>query len=420
MDIGRRTFVRSAVGIAAASSIGERLAPTSSVDEGDELFWKGIAGEYDVTPDVTNLENGNWGIMARPVLNAYLEHTRRVNKENSYYSRRKYGADHRAVVERVASVLGAGPNEVAISRNATEALQNLITGYNRLKPGDAVLYSDLDYDSMQTAMEYLRERRGVQVVRIEIPEPASVQSVLDGYERALRSNPRCKLVLLTHLSHRTGLVMPVREIAGMARGRGADVILDAAHSWGQLDFKIGDLNVDFAGFNLHKWMGAPIGAGVMYVRSKRLADIDPYLAEPDPKGPSISTRVHTGTVNMAAVLTVPAALDFQERIGAARREKRLRALRDRWAKVFAAHPVVQLLTPEDPRMYGGMTSFRIRGKTSKEQNAEVAKRLAEDYRVFTVVREGVANGACVRVTPSYYTSAADIDRLIGALRKLFG
>ena len=206
--------------------------------------------------------------------------------------------------------MGVSVEEIAFTRNATEAMKALILQYNRLKPGDAVLYADLDYDSMQTSMESLARRRGVHVIMIALPEPATRQSLIDTYRTAFDANPNVKMVLLTHLSHRTGLVLPIAEIATMARERGIDAIVDAAHSVGQLDFKLPDLKSDFIGMNLHKWIGAPLGCGAIYVRRDRLSAIDPDPAE-SPKSSDILTKVHTGTPDYAAHLTVPAALAFQ-------------------------------------------------------------------------------------------------------------
>jgi isopenicillin-N epimerase len=416
MSIDRRAFVKSATGFLATSVVGGFDYARLFAADG-QPDWAEIAKLYDVTRDITNLENGNWGLMARPVLAEYIAKTEFVNKNNSYYARRSYRDDLKKVTARVASVLGASPEEVVITRNATEALQNLITNYNKLKPGDSVLYADLDYDSMQTAMQWLHTRRGVTVTKFSLPEPATYQGIIEAYDAALRKTPRCKLLLLTHLSHRTGLVVPVREIVQMARSRGVGVIVDAAHSWGQLDFRIRDLDVDFAGMNLHKWMGNPIGAGVMYIRKDRIGDIDPYLGEPG-AADAVTTRVHTGTMNMAAVLTVPAALDFHEKIGGANKQARLRSLRNRWVNAVGDHRGIEILTPHDDRMHGGITSFRLVGKTSTADNIAIAKRLAEEHRVFTVHREGPAKGACVRVTPGFYTSEADVDKLITGIRAL--
>ncbi|GAA0936219.1 hypothetical protein GCM10009560_44760 [Nonomuraea longicatena] len=170
------------------------------------------------------------------------------------------------------------------------------------------MYADLGYHSAQYAMDWPRERRGVRVERLVIPEPATRQAVLDAYAAALSATPRLRLLLLTHMNNRTGLVLPVRQIVAMARARGVDVIVDAAHSWGQLDFTIADLDADFGVFSLHKWMGAPLGSGFLYIRRDRLADIDPAYADQSHPADDIRSRVHSGTRDVAPVLAVDAAL----------------------------------------------------------------------------------------------------------------
>ena len=305
--IDRRMML--AGGMAATVPLPGIAAPTRVHAPGpdDEAFWAGVAADYDRPSDgIVQLENGNWGAMARPVRLAYEQAVARVNRDTSYYARRGMLADLRAAREAVANELGVPPEEIAFTRNATEALKALILGYNRLSPGDAVLYADLDYDSMQACMESLGPRRGVRVRRIALPEPATRQALIDAYAQAMAAEPRLKLILLTHLSHRTGLVLPVREIATMARARGIDVIVDAAHSWQQLDFALPDLDCDFVGLNGHKWLGAPLGTGILHIRRPALARIDRDPAE-DAAGPdSLLSRVHTGTLDYAAWLTAPA------------------------------------------------------------------------------------------------------------------
>ncbi|RZM08950.1 MAG: aminotransferase class V-fold PLP-dependent enzyme, partial [Sphingomonas sp.] len=272
--IDRRALLAGGMAAAALPTAG-----TSAAATGEEAFWRSVAATYDRPADVIQLENGNWGAMPRPVLHAYQETVARVNRDTSFYARRGMTSDIVASRADVAVELGVPPEEIAFTRNATEALKALILGYNRLERGDAVLYADLDYDSMQACMESLGPRRGVRVLKIALPEPATREGLLDAYERAIRAEPRLRLILLTHLSHRTGLVLPVREIAAMARERGIDVIVDAAHSWQQLDFTLPDLDCDFVGLNGHKWLGAPLGVGMIHIRRAALARIDGDPAE---------------------------------------------------------------------------------------------------------------------------------------------
>jgi selenocysteine lyase/cysteine desulfurase len=409
MDVDRRTMLAGAAALPLAS------APIAAAAAADD--WERIAREYDVTREVIQLEHGNWGMMAKPVLAAYRAHVERVNRETSYYARRSMVGDLETVRATLASAMGVAVDEIAFTRNATEAMKTLILQYNRLKPGDAVLYADLDYDSMQTSMQSLGPRRDVRVIKIGLPEAATGQSLVDTYRAAFDAYPAIKLVLLTHLSHRTGLVLPVAEIVTLARARGIDALVDAAHSVGQLDYRLPDLKADFVGINLHKWIGAPLGVGAIYIRRERIEAIDPDPAE-SPSSTDIRTRAHTGTPDYAAQLTLPAALAFQGAIGAAPREARLRALRDRWVRQVVGLPRVEVLTPEVPGMYGAITAFRLRGRTSHDDNVALAKALLDQHRIFTVHRDGLASGSCVRVTPALATRMSDCDALAAAIRSL--
>jgi selenocysteine lyase/cysteine desulfurase len=386
----------------------------------DTAFWSDVAALHDVDRSVTNLENGYWGVMAKPVLAEYIRQIERVNRENTILARSTYDAEAEAAREALARVVGVGASEIAFTRGATEALQLLISNYNGLEPGDAVAYCDLDYDSMQYAMAWLKDRRGVEVVTFAIPEPATRQAVLDAYAELLADTPKLKLLLVTHVSHRTGLVMPVADIAAMAKAKGVDVILDAAHSWGQIDFAVKDLGVDFIGFNLHKWIGAPLGLGFVHIARDRLDMIDRAYGDLDWPQDDIRSRVHTGTTDFATVLTLPAALRLHEEIGAPAKAARLRHLRDVWVAKARTLPGVEILTPDEAGMAGGITSFRLAGKGSKNEVDALRTVLREKYAVLTVRRAGIAKGQALRVTPAIHSSEADVERLAAALAAELG
>lgn len=383
----------------------------------DEAFWSRVAAQFDLSPAITNLENGFWGVMARPVFQAYQRQLERVNVEGVYYVRTTYAQDLEAARARVAAALGASVDEIAFTRGATEAMQVLISGYNRLKPGDAVLCGDLDYQGMQYAMNWLAARRGARVVKIAMPEPATADRLVETYVAALDANPDVRLMLLMHCSHKTGLIFPVKEIVALARARGVDVLVDAAQSWGQIPVDVKNLGADFIGFTLQKWIAGPVGLGVVYIRKSRLADIDRMMADEDNPADSILSRVHSGTANFAAALTAPAALDFHDQLGAANKAARLRYLRDRWVGAVRGIEGVEILTPDEPGRAGGMTSFRLKG-TSTDHNQRLVETLRDRYRIFTARRTGIARGDCVRVTPAIYNSVADVDRLAAAIGEL--
>ncbi|MGV1761758.1 aminotransferase class V-fold PLP-dependent enzyme [Rhizobium sp. A22-96] len=379
-------------------------------------MWKAVRDLYDIDPAMTNLENGYWGIMAKPVLAEYLRLSEKINRQNTAYARIHFGADWKLGRDAVAAASGFDSSEVALTRGATEALQLLISNYNLLRPGDAVLYADLDYDCAQYAMQWLADRRGVEVVKIALPEPATRQAVIDTYAQAFAAHPRLKLVLLTQLSHRTGLVIPVKEIAAMARAKGIDVILDAAHSWGQITDDPKELGVDFIAFNLHKWIGAPLGLGFIRIAKHRLGDIDPQLGDQDNPATSIESRVHTGTLNFASVMTLPSALKLHLDIGVAAKAARVRHLRDIWVAEARKIEPIEILTPDEDDMVGGITSFRVKTWASPSEVSTLVAALRDKYNVLTVARTGPAKGPCVRVSPAIYTTEDDMLKLAFALK----
>jgi isopenicillin-N epimerase len=375
----RRDFVRSAA-LASAASLAasvpaaatpldddearalllEALAPPAGhpdVAARDEGYWRKVAARYRVLGGTTNLEAGYFGMMAAPVLEAYHRHIDRANRASSYFARREYPAIMGAARGRVAAALGAQPAEIALSRGATEALQALIGQYNGVKAGETVLYADLDYNAMQWAMNALAQRTGASVARFDIPEPATYDNVIAAYTAALDANPRTKLLLLTHCNNKTGLIIPVKELTALAHARGIDVVVDAAHSFGQIPVSLADLGADFVGINLHKWIGAPVGAGALYIRQGKLDRIDRAHADESAPLTSINSRIHTGTTHFATVMTIPDALDFHQSIGIEAKSARLRFLRDRWA--IPARQIAGGRRPHPRRSTHGRCAHRL-------------------------------------------------------------
>jgi selenocysteine lyase/cysteine desulfurase len=414
----RRQILTSA-GIAPALLAAPALsAPllTDSIPVSD------LPRHYDVTADVHNLEAGYWSPMPRLVAQEFACHHAMVNHENSLFGRnvlpgeKGYYFHAQAAQAAIARQVGAWPEEIAITRSGSDALQMLITNYKPLRPGDGVICCDLDYDSTLAAMTFLESRRGAQLVKFAMPEPATTANILAAYDKALKDTPHAKLLLVTLISHRTGLVTPVREIVAMARARGVDAIVDIAHGVALLDFHLDDLGADFAGWSVHKWTSAPLGTGAMYIRKNRLADIEPafgnFVFDPG----DINARVPEGTINFANILTIPKAVEFHFAVGAAAKEKHMRGLRDRWVHAVRDLKDVRIMVPDDPARYCAITSFRLKGMDTLERAHQVQARLLEKHRVLTVWRAGVASGPVIRVTPGLYATNDDVDALAKALR----
>jgi isopenicillin-N epimerase len=420
--LDRRQFIKTTAALASVP-----LALKATVGHAEEdAFWKKIISEHDVSKDYINLDAGRWGIMVNPVLEEFIRRTRLITQNSSYYARNidispelggQYREENKIIPKVLAASLGVGEDEIALTRNATEGLQHLISGYNLLKSDDTVIISDLDYGSVAREMEVRTKRDGVNVFKIILPEPATYQNIIDAYEKALIDNPKTKLLLLTHISHKTGLCLPVKEITKIAKSRGADVILDAAHSWWQMDFDFTDYGVDFAGFNLHKWVGAPLGVGCMYINKNRIADIDVRAGKGGEDSTNINDRVQTGTMNLATIMTVPTALKYHDEIGIKNIDRRLKDLRNRWVNEFADDDRVQILTPQDERMHAGITSFRLKGMTGRAENSQLCTTLLSKYGLNTNP-QSADSGWMLRVVPGLYNTMDDIDKFSAALKKI--
>ena len=367
---------------------------------------------------MVNLEHGYWGQMANPVKAFFQQATDRINQQNSYYARREYDNDLKNNVQAIADALGVSPDEIALTRNASEAMQNLVRQYRNWAPGDKVLYSDIDYPNFKRLIRWLEEARGVEVVKITIPERATRQMLLDAYTTAMAAHPELKAMLLTHVCNQHGLRLPAQDITTAARRRNIDVFCDAAQSWGLTDFKVEDLGVDFAIFNLHKWIGAPVGVGALYIRREALDKVSPFPGESERDTSRAASRVNTATVNFAAFISVAPALQFQQRIGLRNKEERLKYLASLWRGPADTMRHINVLGAADTDSATGMGGFRVRGKTSLEDNRALQKRLETEFGVFTVVRDGLDGGCIIRVTPQVHTTLADVGQLVAALERL--
>ena len=280
------------------------------------------------------------------------------------------------------------------------------------RAGVAVLRARHDYDSAIEALAMVAARKDLTLVQIDVPlDPASDDAIVDLYRAAL--TPRTRVLLVTHVVHRTGQIMPVARIAAMAKEHGVDVIVDGAHALAHLDYKLADLDVPFASFNLHKWVGAPLGVGLLYVARDRIADIAALYGDTSHAPGDIDRLGHFGTMPPAPILAIEDALDFHDAIGGANKEGRLRYLSRYWQDRVRDVPGVRLFTPTDPRRHGALAAFGIAGMAA----ADVSDRLMREHRLFTVVRT-IGDDACVRVTPHLYTTTADLDVLVKAIRTL--
>jgi len=376
----------------------------------DESYWDMVRLYFPRKGDYINLENGYFSPQASPTL---LHHQRRedyINSTTSWYMRREQTAAFETVRTKLADFLGIDSEELAITRNTTESLNNLICGFP-WKPGDEVIIGNQDYGSMVAAFHQIQKRLGIKVIIANVPmHPSSDGEVVDAYLKHATS--KTKLIHLTHLINLTGQVIPVATIADKAHDMGIEVAVDAAHSIAQLDFKIPDLHADYVAASLHKWLCCPLGNGFLWMKKQHISKIWPLLAPEGQPEDNIRKFQQQGTRPLQSVETISKAIDFHNSIGSALKEARLKYLMHYWVSKVALLSKVTIHTPwEEATRCSAIVNVGIEGFTP----AQLAEKLLTDFKIFTVaIDHPIVKG--VRVTPHLYTSIDELDAMVNAIQ----
>lgn len=374
----------------------------------DEDFWAWVKSEYTVSPNLLNLNNGGVCPQPKVVQDAHIRFYQYANEAPSYYMWRILDQGREALRSKLADLAGCSAEELAINRNATEGLNTVIFGLN-LKPGDEVVLTKQDYPNMLNAWKQREKRDGVKLVHLNLELPSEDDdAIVQQYVKAF--TPKTKVVHITHLVNWVGQVLPVRKIADEAHKRGIEVIADGAHSFALFDFKIPDLGCDYYATSLHKWLGAPFGSGMLYVRQPKIRNVWALLSNNEPDGPDIRKFESLGTRSFASEMAIGTAVDFHNSLGTARKFARAHYLKNYWAERVRDLPGVRVHTSLKPDYAGAVALFSIDGM----KPAEIDGQLINKYKIHTVGIDW-ENIHGVRVTPHVYHSPKDLDRLVAAI-----
>lgn len=414
MAIDKREFLRRLGGAAAAAALGERAGGWFDLHPehlaGEDQFWALVRANYRLTSDYTNLENGYYSMQAQPVLEAFLGHVRAVNFAASRYMRTRQVDDKAAARDQLAAMAGCSPQELIVTRNTTESLDTVISGFD-WRAGDEAVMAEQDYGAMLQMFAQTARRYKMVNTLVSLPhDPSSDDQIVDLYAAAI--TPKTRLLMVCHMVNITGQILPVRKIAAMAHARGVQVMVDGAHAFAQLQFAIPELDVDYYGASLHKWLGCPLGAGILYVRKDRIAGLWPLFGDNAPDD-DIRKLNHTGTHPVHTDLAIADAIAWHEFLGTARKEARLRHLQRYWTEQVRGVAGIRLFTPTDPARSCAIATVGVVGLTPKQ----LAETLLERYRIYTVAIDG-AGVHGVRVTPHVFTTKLELDGLVTALRAL--
>lgn len=376
-------------------------------------FWSDIRTAFRLHPDWINLENGYYCIMANPVLEASIEHARELNLLGSRYLRTRQADDKTAIRRQLAEFAGCATEEVIVTRNTTESLDTVISGFD-WKAGDEAVMAAQDYGSMLDMFSQQARRHGIVNRVISLPNhPESDEAIVRLYEQAI--TPRTRLLMVCHVVNITGQILPVPKICDMARRHGVPVMVDGAHSFAHLDFRIPDLGCDYFGTSLHKWLGAPLGSGLLYVRRDRVKSLWPLLGDSGYPEDDIRKLNHIGTNPVHTELTIADALAFHQRVGSSRKEARLRFLQEYWTGQVRGLPGITLNTPAQSFRACAIANVGV----DRLAPAELATALLEKYRIWTVAIDAPHAGVRgVRITPHLFTKTAELDNLVRAIKEL--
>ncbi len=389
----------------------EALADHTGTPEeiaGDESFWFEVQQAFTVDRSLINLNNG--GVCPAPafVQDAMKKHWDFANKAPTYTMWQIQEPQKETVRRRLARMFGCDPEEIALTRNASEGLQICQLGTD-LKRGDELLTTNQDYPRMITTWRQRERREGLIMKQFSIPVPAEdPDEIVSLFERNITS--RTKVILMCHVINLTGQILPVKQVVQMARKKEIPVIVDGAHSFAHFDFKLSDLDCDYYATSLHKWLCAPHGTGMLFVRKDKIKGLWPMMASPEKMDDDIRKFEEIGTHPAAPYLAVAEALTFHQGIGSKRKEVRLRYLRDRWAKRLMKHDRVRLHTSLKPEFSCGLANVQIKGIEPGELNAHLWSK----HRIITVpIKHAEFEG--IRVTPNIYTTLEEIDRFCDAV-----
>jgi len=415
--MNKREFIQKfgLVGLATYSLPGDIIYDKNKFNlpayKTEDDLWKIVRSHYSLKSDYINLENGYYNIIPNPTLSKYIEHVKAINFQGSYYMRNNLENDNLKLRKRISDWLSCDKKNIIITRNTTESLDLIIGGYPWEK-GDEAIYAQQDYGSMKLMFEQVSKRYNMKTKVISIPNhPSSDEEIVQLYESQITK--KTKLLMVCHMINITGQILPIKKICEMAHSYGVEVMVDGAHCIGHFDFSIENLDCDYYGSSLHKWLSAPLGAGLLYIKEKHISKIWPSLAGYSNNFNGIKRLNHLGTNPVHIHLAINNALDYIDWIGINRKEKRLKELQNHWIQNLKNVPNVEINTPLTFSKSFGIGNVGIKNIPPKI----MAEQLLKKFKIFTVAID-YANVKGCRITPNIYSSLDEIEVFIDAIRKL--
>ena len=380
-------------------------------DLNDDDLWKTIRNDYLLKKEYVNLENGYYCFIPQPTLNKYIDHIKKINLEGSFYMRNHRDKDNRATANRLSKLVNCESDELVITRNTTESLDLIISGFP-WKKNDEAIFASQDYGSMQEMFKLTAKRKGIKNKIISIPNhPKNDQEIVSLYEKQITK--KTKLIMVSHMINITGQILPVKKICEMAHSYNIDVLVDGAHCVGHIDVNIKDLDCDYYGSSLHKWLSAPLGTGLLFVKKNKISKIEPLFAGHIHERDSVLRLNHIGTNPVHSDLAINDAIDYLESIGLEKKENRLRYIQRYWSDKLRNKKNIIINTPEEISRSCGIANIGVRNLKS----SNLSEILFKKYGIFTVPID-YANVVGCRITPNIYTNEEELNYFVDSILKI--
>ena len=380
----------------------------------DESYWKEVSSLYKQNIDFINLESGYFSPSPESVKDYWINYVNEINESPSYYMRTKQTKMREKVRETLASYSGVSSEEICLTRNTTESMNIIIQG---LKIGreDEILRTNLEYPNIIQALDMRERRYGTKIRVVDVPiHPVDQNEIVDKVISAV--DKRTKILLISHMVFLNGQVFPVKEVCARAREMGLYTIVDGAHSFSHVDMDISDIGCDFYASSLHKWLGAPLGNGLLYVRKGMVDKLWPLYGDTQYEDDNIMKLEHLGTRPCSDQNGIIPAVDFNLKIGKKNKSKRLKSLQMRWANELKDHKKIIINTPLGEGQSFGIANVGVKGI----KPGDLADRLFDEHDIFTVPIDDERGIRGLRVSPNLYSTVEDIDKFIDAMLKIAG
>ena len=413
MSVSRRSFIHNALAAGSMFPLFSMNYPKGKIElkikNKDEDYWKKVAGMYHQNVKFINLESGYFSPSPESVKDYWVNFVNEINESPSYYMRTRQNEMREKVREKLANYAGVAKDELVLTRNTTESMNIIIQGI-KLEEGDEILRTNLEYPNIIQALDMRERRFGTKVRIVDVPiHPISQDEIVEKVIGAV--NKKTKVILISHMVFLNGQVFPVKEVCKKAREMGIETIVDGAHSFSHVDIDVSEIGCDYYASSLHKWLGAPLGNGLLYVKKGNAERLWPLYGDTAYEDDNIMKLEHLGTRPCSDQNGIIPAVDFNLEIGKVEKSKRLKFLQMRWATELKDHKNIILNTPLGQGQSFGIANVGVKSL----QPSELADKLFDEHDIFTVPIDDDRGIRGIRVSPNLYSTTEDIDKFIEAM-----